>query len=70
MLSLLGLGFLIGLRHAFEADHAAAVATLATKSHSVAHTVRQGWYGGWVTPSPFFFLARWSSCSKRWCRKD
>ena len=42
MLSVLGLGFLIGIRHAFEADHAAAVATLATKSHSLANTVKQG----------------------------
>lgn len=42
MLNLLGLGFLIGMRHAFEADHAAAVATLATKSPSIAHTVKQG----------------------------
>ncbi len=42
MFSVLGLGFLIGMRHAMEADHAAAVATLATKSQSVANTVRQG----------------------------
>lgn len=42
MLTLLGLGFLIGMRHAFEADHAAAVASLATKSTSLAQTVRQG----------------------------
>jgi len=42
MLALLGLGFLIGIRHAFEADHVAAVATLATKSSSVADTVKQG----------------------------
>ncbi|CAE6784141.1 MULTISPECIES: hypothetical protein [Nitrospira] len=42
MLTLLGLGFLLGLRHAFEADHAAAVAALASRSHSVGETVRQG----------------------------
>ncbi|WP_083447854.1 urease accessory protein [Nitrospira moscoviensis] len=42
MLTLLGLGFLLGLRHAFEADHAAAVAALASCSHSVGETVRQG----------------------------
>lgn len=42
VLSVLGLGFIIGLRHAFEADHAAAVASLATKSPSAAHTVKQG----------------------------
>lgn len=42
MLTLLGLGFLLGLRHAFEADHAAAVAALASHSTSVKDTVRQG----------------------------
>ncbi|HSL05647.1 MAG TPA: hypothetical protein VK901_19155 [Nitrospiraceae bacterium] len=42
MLTLLGLGFLLGLRHAFEADHAAAVAALASQRTSVKNTVRQG----------------------------
>ena len=42
MLMLLGFGFLVGMRHAFEADHAAAVATLTTSSRSISHTVRQG----------------------------
>lgn len=42
MLTLLGLGFLLGLRHAFEADHAAAVAALASRSQSIVETVRQG----------------------------
>ena len=32
MLSVLGLGFLIGMKHAIEADHVAAVASLATRS--------------------------------------
>lgn len=42
MVSVLGLGFLVGMRHAIEADHAAAVATLATKNYSVANTLKQG----------------------------
>lgn len=42
MISLLLLGFLLGMRHALEADHVAAVATLATRSRSVAESVRQG----------------------------
>jgi sulfite exporter TauE/SafE len=41
-LSLLLLGFLIGMRHAVETDHVAAVASLATRSHSIADTIRQG----------------------------
>lgn len=42
MLSILGLGFLMGMRHACEADHAAAVASLATRSGSIGQTVKQG----------------------------
>lgn len=42
MTGVLLLGFLIGVRHAVEADHVAAVATLATRSCSIADTVRQG----------------------------
>ncbi|MCG6860007.1 MAG: hypothetical protein LJE70_01775 [Chromatiaceae bacterium] len=42
MLTVLLLGFLIGIQHALEADHVAAVASLATRSRSIADTVRQG----------------------------
>jgi ABC-type nickel/cobalt efflux system permease component RcnA len=42
MLTLLGLGFVLGMRHALEADHAAAVASLALKNRSMSQTVRQG----------------------------
>lgn len=41
-LTLLLLGFVIGMRHAVESDHVAAVASLATRSRSVADTIRQG----------------------------
>lgn len=40
--SLLLLGFLIGMRHAVESDHVAAVASLATRSRSVTDAIRQG----------------------------
>jgi cytochrome c biogenesis protein CcdA len=40
--SILALGFVLGMRHATDADHLAAVATLATRHRSLAHTVRQG----------------------------
>jgi len=36
------LGLLLGLRHALDADHLAAVASLATRSRSTAETVRTG----------------------------
>lgn len=41
-LSLLLLGFLIGMRHAVEADHVAAVSSLATRARSHRETIRQG----------------------------
>ena len=42
MMTLLLFGFLIGMRHAMEADHIAAVASLSTKSNSVKHAIKQG----------------------------
>ncbi len=42
MWSLLVFGFLIGMRHAVEPDHVAAVAALATRSRSAMDTFRQG----------------------------
>lgn len=41
-ISLLLLGFLLGMRHALETDHVAAVASLATRSTSVTDSVRLG----------------------------
>ncbi len=35
-------GFLLGMRHAFEADHVAAVASLSTRGRSVAEGLRMG----------------------------
>jgi hypothetical protein len=42
LISLLVLGFLVGMRHAFEADHVAAVASLAANSRTLAETIRLG----------------------------
>lgn len=39
---LLTLGFLLGMRHALETDHVAAVASLATRSQGIGDTVLQG----------------------------
>ena len=41
-LSLLLMGFLLGMRHSLEADHLAAVATLATRSRGQRDSQRQG----------------------------
>lgn len=46
MFGLLVLGFLIGIRHALEADHVAAVATLATQAKSPAECIRHGAFWG------------------------
>lgn len=42
MISALSLGFLIGLQHAFEADHVAAVASIAAGSRKLSSAVRHG----------------------------
>lgn len=42
MTSLLLFGFLIGMRHALEADHVAAVASLATHTGSLKQALKQG----------------------------
>ncbi len=42
MTSILILGFLIGIRHAFEPDHLAAVTAMATGRTSLRQTLRQG----------------------------
>ena len=41
-ISILFLGFLLGMKHATETDHLAAVATLATRQHSLGQTMKQG----------------------------
>jgi len=40
--SLLLLGFFIGMRHALEADHVAAVASLVSRKQSLASAIKQG----------------------------
>ncbi len=40
--SILLIGLFIGMRHALEADHVAAVASLVSGKQSLAHTIRQG----------------------------
>ena len=42
MTSLLLFGFLIGMRHALEADHLAAVAAISTKEHSLKASIKHG----------------------------
>lgn len=46
MTAILLLGFVIGLRHALEADHLATVASLATRAGSGSAVIRQGVFWG------------------------
>jgi len=42
MIEILLIGFLLGMRHAMESDHVAAVASLVTKSPSIRDSIRLG----------------------------
>lgn len=42
ILTFVGVGFLVGFRHAFEPDHLAAVTTLATRDRGLGHAARLG----------------------------
>lgn len=42
LLSILAVGFLLGMKHATEADHLAAVATLVTRQSTASRTLMQG----------------------------
>lgn len=42
MFGILGLGFLIGMQHALEADHIAAVSSIAARRRNVGNIVRHG----------------------------
>lgn len=46
LLTLLGLGFLLGIEHATDADHVAAVSTLTTESKNLKHSAMHGIYWG------------------------
>jgi hypothetical protein len=56
MSSILLLGFLIGVQHALEADHVAAVATLASQSPSARRTLGLGAAWGLGHSVPLFLL--------------
>src|SRR5260221_9095334 len=42
MFGILGLGFLLGMQHALEADHIAAVSSIASRRSDVADIVKHG----------------------------
>ena len=54
--SLLGFGFLLGVKHAFDADHVAAVSTFAAKNNSIKKSSLLGMFWGFGHAISFFFL--------------
>ena len=56
MLTVFSLGFLLGLRHAMEADHIAAIASLASRTQTLRHSVPIAmlWGLGHTTTLVFF----------------
>src|SRR4029450_3342635 len=50
--SLVALGFVLGLRHAIEADHLAAIATIATERRSLVSSLLVGAAWGLAHPLP------------------
>ena len=60
MTTLLLLAFLLGMRHALEVDHLAAVATLATRSRTRWQTVSQG--AAWGLGHTLMLLAAGGAC--------
>jgi high-affinity nickel permease len=57
MLAILGLGFAIGLQHAMEADHLAAVATIASQHSRPAEIIKHGLTWGLGHALTLFALA-------------
>src|SRR3989338_2159875 len=46
LLTLLGLGFLLGIEHATDADHVAAVSAMTSESKNLKHSAMHGIYWG------------------------
>lgn len=49
IISTLGLGFLIGMQHATEMDHVAAVSSIASRRSGIGAISRHGLFWGSVT---------------------
>ncbi len=57
MFSILGLGFLVGMQHALEADHVAAVSSLAARRTKVGDIVKHGLTWGLGQTATLFAFA-------------
>jgi high-affinity nickel permease len=57
MFGILGLGFLLGMQHALEADHIAAVSSIAARRSEVGDIVKHGLTWGFGHTLTLFFFA-------------
>src|SRR3569623_343305 len=57
MFGILGLGFLLGMQHALEADHIAAVSSIAARRNQVGDIVRHGLTWGLGHTATLFVFA-------------
>lgn len=51
---ILGLGFILGLKHALDADHVVAVSTIVSETKSLKKPLYWVRYGEWVIPPLYF----------------
>ena len=57
MFGVLGLGFLLGMQHALEADHIAAVSTIAARRTDIGDIVKHGLTWGFGHTVTLFVFA-------------
>jgi hypothetical protein len=62
LLSILCFGFLLGMRHAFDADHVVAVSTIVSRKRSIGAAALTAIVGAQVTDSPCLESVGRSSC--------
>ena len=64
LLTVIGVGFLLGIRHATDPDHVIAVTTIVSRQRSIRHAGLMN-NGAWATPSQSCSWAR-PSFSTTW----
>jgi len=63
LLSILTLGFLLGMRHATDSDHVVAITTIITQQRNVFSAALTGMFWGIATPSRYSLWVVQSSSS-------
>jgi high-affinity nickel permease len=63
LVSIVALGFFLGMRHATDPDHVIAVTMIVSRQRSIRNAALIGAYGASGTRSRFSLSVRQSSCS-------